>query len=199
MRWMLIKINSNKKIFNRLRFLYQKVARSIFFAAFLLFSWEGSAEPVFLEQPSKFHSSMDVAGCFCVYQGKILFLHRNPGKPQGETWCVPGGKLEEGETAEQAVIREVMEEVGIDLKGKLLTYCRKVFVRFPDREFILHLFRVQLEEEPQLNVAAQEHQSYRWVTLEEALKLPLIPGGDQCLKIAFNLDKIQKITNGAVQ
>lgn len=199
MRWMLIEINSNKKFYNRLCILYQKAARSFFFAIFLLLPSIGSAEPVFLEQPSEFQASMSVAGCFCVYQGKILFLHRNPGKPQGETWCVPGGKLEEGETAEQAVIREVMEEVGIDLNGKPLTYCRKVFVRFPDREFILHLFRVQLEEEPQLNVAEQEHQSYRWVTMEEALKLPLIPGGDQCLKIAFNLDKIQKVPNGAVQ
>ncbi|MBS0652503.1 MAG: NUDIX hydrolase [Verrucomicrobia bacterium] len=134
---------------------------------------------------------MDVAGCFCVYKGKILFLHRNPDKPQGQTWCVPGGKLEKGETAEQAVIREVMEEVGIDLKGKSLTYCRKVFVRFPDREFTLHLFQVQLDEEPLLKVSAGEHQGYRWVTMEEALKLPLIPGGDQCLKVVFNEKKAE--------
>lgn len=182
----MVRFNLTENFTIRRPSLYQKAAKAILFATFLFFPFVGSANPVFLEQPEEFHSEMDVAGCFCVYKGKILFLHRNPDKPQGQTWCTPGGKLEEGETAEQAMIREVMEEIGIDLKGEPLTYCRKVFVRFPDREFTLHLFQVQLDEEPLLKVSAGEHQDYQWVTLEEALNLPLIPGGDQCLKVVFN-------------
>lgn len=142
--------------------------------------------PVFLEKPQEFHPVMDVAGCFCVYEGKVLLLLRNSNKPQGHTWCAPGGKLEYGESPDEAVIREVMEETGVNLKERSLTYCRTVFVRFPSSDFNLHLFKVDLEEEPQLALSLQEHQDYRWVTLEEALNLPLIPGGDDCLKIVFN-------------
>jgi len=59
-----------------------------------------------------FHPSIEVAGCYCEYEDKILLLKRTPHKHQGDTWGIPGGKLDEGETPQIAVIREVFEEVG---------------------------------------------------------------------------------------
>ncbi len=141
---------------------------------------------VYTTPPEGFFPKMEVAGCFCEYGGKVLLLLRNPQKPQGNTWCIPGGKLEKGETPAQAILREVREETGLSIPEASLTYCRKVFVRFPETEFVLHLFRTHLKEIPaELNVSGDEHSSYLWATYEEALKLPLIPGGGECMRLAF--------------
>lgn len=148
---------------------------------------------VYVEPPQEFSPKMEVAGCFCEYEGKVLFLLRNAEKPQGNTWCVPGGKLEKGESPIEAVIREVQEETGILLPKESLNYCRKVFVRFPKSEFILHLFRIHLADLPEeLELAGQEHSSYRWVTYEEALQLPLIPGGDECMRLALQVTDVKR-------
>jgi 8-oxo-dGTP diphosphatase len=140
---------------------------------------------VFVERPTAFCQGMEVAGCFCEHDGKVLFLLRNPEKPQGNTWCVPGGKLEKDECPIEAVIREVQEETGLILPKENLHYCRAVFIRFPNSEFILHLFRIHLNEFPDLLLNTREHSDYCWVTYEEALCLPLIPGGEECLRLAF--------------
>lgn len=149
----------------------------------LLFFSKGFSNPVFLEEPEAFSPAIEVAGCACFCDHKILLLRRNFNKPQGGTWCVPGGKLEEGETPHEAVVREIEEETGINFEGEAPFYCGKVFVRFPEVDFILHLFLFEFKEEPTLHLALEEHEEYRWVSSEEAKRLPLIPGGDQCLQI----------------
>ena len=47
-------------------------------------------------------------------EGRLLFTQRPPGGPIGLQWEFPGGKIEPGETPEQAVRREVAEELGVE-------------------------------------------------------------------------------------
>ncbi len=47
--------------------------------------------------------------------GQLLAVHLNKEKPEG-VWVMPGGKLKEGENARDCVVREVKEELGIDIK-----------------------------------------------------------------------------------
>lgn len=46
-------------------------------------------------------------------QGRLLLLHRNT--PQRRHWEMPGGKIEPGEDAETAAIRELREEIGVEV------------------------------------------------------------------------------------
>ncbi|MBI2325776.1 NUDIX hydrolase [Candidatus Collierbacteria bacterium] len=48
-------------------------------------------------------------------EGKVLAVHLNKEKPEG-VWVMPGGKLEDNESARNCVIREVKEELGLDIK-----------------------------------------------------------------------------------
>ena len=54
-----------------------------------------------------------VAAALIVRDGEILIGQRRPDQPMGSLWEFPGGKIEPGETAPQALIRELGEELGI--------------------------------------------------------------------------------------
>jgi len=55
-----------------------------------------------------------LAGCIIKDgQGRILLLHRNNGKHKH--WEIPGGKINEGESAEAAAVREIKEELDVDV------------------------------------------------------------------------------------
>ncbi|MCQ2749827.1 MAG: (deoxy)nucleoside triphosphate pyrophosphohydrolase [Clostridia bacterium] len=53
-------------------------------------------------------------------EGKILIAQRNLNKNQGGLWEFPGGKIEEGETKEKAIEREIKEELDMDIKCESL-------------------------------------------------------------------------------
>ncbi len=136
--------------------------------------------------PADFNSLLDVAGCACEYQGKILLLKRAPDKAEGSTWNLPGGKVEKGEDFKQAAHRELLEEAGIDaphLKLIQIFYIRKKI------DFIFHMFFAPLTEKPQLNIDLSESSEALWVTQEEASRLPLIGGGKIVLDCFYSWRK----------
>lgn len=61
-----------------------------------------------------------LAGCVITdADGKILLMHRNT--PKRTQWELPGGKIDEGESPEETAVREIKEELGVDVElGKLL-------------------------------------------------------------------------------
>lgn len=143
---------------------------------------------VYNTPPHDFRPKVEVAGCYCEWNGKLLFMRRHPDKHQGGTWGVPGGKLEEGETPVQGAIRELYEEAGILLGAADLQPISSLYVRNQNGDYIFHRFRAILEELPKLNIALEEHDEARWVTKEEAFELPLIAGGKEAL-LSYLQDK----------
>lgn len=140
----------------------------------------------FLAPHLHFSSQLDVSGCFLYVQGRILLLKRHPQAPQGTTWGIPSGKLEKNETPFEAIIREVGEEIGIKLDQNEVKGIGTLFVQHTDLDFCYHMFYVERKQIPVINLNLEENTDASWVTLDEALELPLIGGGADTLRYFFD-------------
>ncbi len=129
--------------------------------------------------PARFKHTLDVAGVCCAFEGKILLLQRSVSSSQPGTWTLPAGKVEKGEDFSSAACRELFEETNITVDKEKTIYLMKLYCRQPSLDYIFHGFACLLESMPQVVLHDREHSSHVWMTLEEALKMPLI-GGGQC-------------------
>ncbi len=113
----------------------------------------------------KFYVS--VKGAF-VKNGRVLFLRNIRGQWQSKMyWDMPGGRIHEGETIEEALRRQVREETGMRefSIGKIIaTYLFKTNVEYHTGLFIV-IYKCQTEEEK--ITLSDEHDTYGWFTKEE--------------------------------
>ena len=133
---------------------------------------------ILLEKPESYAAGIEVSVVFFHHRGKYLFLKRSEQESRPNTWCVPGGSFEPGETAEQAAVREVYEETSYAIEQKEVEFVQTFYIRTDLRKktgFFLHMFYIDLNETfiPKLN---QEHTAFQWLSWEEGEKLPLISG-----------------------
>ncbi|MBX9804784.1 MAG: NUDIX hydrolase [Alphaproteobacteria bacterium] len=137
---------------------------------------------VFFKPPPGFQPKVSVAGCYCEFEDKILLLKRNSHKHQGDTWGIPGGKLDEGETPREAAVREVFEEVGIRILEDEMEEISELYIHGPLNDYIFYRFRARFKTLPVIDLSLEEHVEASWLTVEEALIYPLIYGGVEALQ-----------------
>ena len=128
---------------------------------------------------------MRVVGCFLEHDGKFLLLLRNTHKPDGDTWGLPGGKVEAGESDSQAIIRELREETGYNTAPAELEHLGDFqFVSLRGEAFTYATFRVRLAQSHSPQLEASAHRAFTWVTPEECLaKTNLISDLDSLLQL----------------
>ena len=108
---------------------------------------------------------------------KFLICQRPAHKARGLLWEFVGGKVEPGETKEQALIRECQEELAVTLAVN--DVFMEVDHQYPDLHVHLTLFNASiLDGTPQM----LEHNDIRWITTQEIPQYEFCPADEEILR-----------------
>ncbi len=103
-------------------------------------------------------------------EGRVLLAQRPEGKSMAGLWEFPGGKVEVGETPEQALIRELEEELGINTWASCLAPLTFASHAYDDFHLLMPLFACRKWEGiPQ----SRENQALKWVRANELRNYPM--------------------------
>jgi 8-oxo-dGTP pyrophosphatase MutT (NUDIX family) len=91
------------------------------------------------------------------------------------------------ESKEDALIREIEEELKLLVKKETLKYFDFVNVRYREYDFIYHKYQIEYDYMPTIIIDEKEHKAFGWYTPHEALKLDLIEDEDMCIKMFYNI------------
>lgn len=104
--------------------------------------------------------------------GRVLLSQRPAGKPMAGLWEFPGGKIEPGETPEQALIRELDEELGIDTWQSCLAPLSFASHAYADFHLLMPLFVCR---KWQGIPRPREGQMLKWVAPGRLRDYPMLP------------------------
>ena len=124
---------------------------------------------------------IEVVGGIICREGKYLLGRRPIGKSQGGLGEFIGGKIEPGETPEQALARECQEELALPIIGANIR--TSVTHAYPDRT--IHLTLIDCEPAPNAEPKALEHDALGLFTAADALKLDFCPADLEVLPMLF--------------
>ena len=123
----------------------------------------------------------EVVAALILRDGKFLICKRPENKSRGGLWEFAGGKTEPGETPEDALKRECMEELGIAIETDEV-FC-DVYHSYPDVDIHLTLFAAHIIcGEPVL----YEHTQLAWITPSQADRFDFCPADTEII------DKIKR-------
>ena len=114
--------------------------------------------------------TVEVAAAVIQAGGRYLITRRAKGSHLAGLWEFPGGKRRPGESLEECLRRELMEELGVEVEvGEEI---ETITWSYPERTVVLHFFRCGLARG---DVFPQEGQAAVWVTPEELTRYPFPP------------------------
>lgn len=102
-------------------------------------------------------------------QGQILLTQRTISQPMPLFWEFPGGKIHEGETPEQALQRELEEEIGVKANIGALYHCH--YYAYPEFGVLLLGYECTIDQAPQAKQVAQA----QWVFINEIAEYKTLP------------------------
>ena len=118
-----------------------------------------------------------VAAIISDEQGRIFTTQRGYGEWK-DWWEFPGGKMEAGETPQQALHREIHEELDAEIEiGPLL---RTIDYDYPDFHLTMHCFRCTLATD---RLTLLEHEAAKWLAPSELHSVRWLPADEQIIDI----------------
>ena len=116
--------------------------------------------------------------------GRILLAQRPPGKSMAGLWEFPGGKIEPGERPEDTLIRELHEELGIEVKAACLAPLTFASHAYEDFHLLMPLYVCRRWTG---NVQGREGQSLKWVRPRNLRDYPMPPADEPLIPHLIDL------------
>lgn len=136
----------------------------------------------FISQVADRVKHITVAAAIIIQDGKLFATERGYGAYKG-WWEFPGGKLENGESAEEACVREIREELGATVEvQKLLDVVEYDYLEF---HLTMHCFLCNVVDGEQL--VLREHSAAKWLSRDELHSVKWLPA---------DLGVVEKIARG---
>lgn len=111
-------------------------------------------------------------GAICVQDEALLLIRRGHGPAAGR-WSIPSGRIERGETAAEAVVRELAEETGLaGVCGPLMGWAELIS---DEAHFVVLNFEVIMMDDADPSAGSDAAEA-RWVPLDQVEELHLTPG-----------------------
>ncbi len=126
-----------------------------------------------------------VVACALVDEdGRVLIAQRPEGKSLAGLWEFPGGKLDPGERPEMALIRELKEEIGIDVKEACLAPLTFASHAYPEFHLLMPLYICRRWDGV---VTAREGQALKWVRPAKLRDYPMPPADEPLIPALIDL------------
>ena len=116
--------------------------------------------------------------------GRVLIAQRPEGKSLAGLWEFPGGKIEPGETPEEAIVRELEEELGIETKVACLAPLTFASHSYEDFHLLMPLFVCRRFWGTPV---AREAQTLKWVRPKQMRDYPMPPADAPLIPFLIDL------------
>lgn len=131
-----------------------------------------------------------VTAAAMVRNGRILIAQREAGSHMGLLWEFPGGKLEPDETPEECIVREIKEE--LDMEIEVLDIYKAVKFKYEEKDIMLLCYLCKLLKGEGKTL---ECNDFRWVKRDELTNFEFVPAD---LQIVEKLIRDEKLFENAV-
>ena len=114
---------------------------------------------------------IDVVAAIIKSEDYYLLAKRSKDKYMGLKWEFPGGKVEQNETFKEALSREILEELNVNIQ----IHKKVAEERYQDEEIniVLHYYMCSLIDN---DIVLSEHEAIEWVKKQDFLKYEFVPG-----------------------
>ena len=125
--------------------------------------------------------TIEVVAAIIIKGGKVFATQRGYGEWKG-WWEFPGGKIEGGERPQEALVREIREELDAEIEvGDLL---ETVEWDYPSFHLTMHCFICSLISE---SMHLNEHEAAAWLTRETLRSVKWLPADEELMPLIENL------------
>ena len=128
---------------------------------------------------------INVVCAVIVNKGRIFACQRGYGEWK-DWWEFPGGKIESGESPQEALLREIREELFIDIS--IDRHLTTVDYDYPDFHLTMHSYLCHLKDDIQPHLL--EHEAARWLGKGELEEVKWLPADVEVIKAFCNLYQI---------
>ncbi|HSO85796.1 MAG TPA: NUDIX domain-containing protein [Draconibacterium sp.] len=130
---------------------------------------------------------LKVTCAIIIHQNKILVNQRNTSSDHPLKWEFPGGKLKPGETEEKCIVREIREELEIEIEIRKPMVSLIHDYGFKKIELIPFLCVLKSGE-----LKLKEHHDFNWVTLKELEKIDFVAADRRLIQHSVNQEILKK-------